>query len=153
MWNLDTHTWFPRCACRDDRSSPDIRPRCRTCPATISRCLGVNCEPRRTAAPQPASGASSLDTVLFSAKEALYKAWYPVTGAWLGFEDAELKLIVDSVTSEASKTTTHLSGSGRLAPELKSNCWRSMRTSPHSAVNSQNAAGYGWSTKVSLSQR
>lgn len=60
-----------------------------------------------------------LDTVLFSAKEALYKAWYPVTGAWLGFEDAELKLIVDSVTSEASKTTTHLSGSGRFSARVE----------------------------------
>jgi 4'-phosphopantetheinyl transferase EntD len=28
--------------------------------------------------------------VLFSAKESVYKAWYPITGAWLGFEDAAL---------------------------------------------------------------
>jgi 4'-phosphopantetheinyl transferase EntD len=29
----------------------------------------------------------SWDRLLFSAKEALYKAWYPLTGRWLGFED------------------------------------------------------------------
>lgn len=28
------------------------------------------------------------DRVLFSAKESIYKAWYPLTGKWLGFEDA-----------------------------------------------------------------
>jgi 4'-phosphopantetheinyl transferase EntD len=28
--------------------------------------------------------------LLFSAKEAVYKAWFPLTGRWLGFEDAEV---------------------------------------------------------------
>jgi 4'-phosphopantetheinyl transferase EntD len=30
------------------------------------------------------------DRLLFSAKEAVYKAWYPLTGSWLGFTDALL---------------------------------------------------------------
>ena len=30
------------------------------------------------------------DRLLFSAKESVYKAWFPLTGRWLGFEDAEL---------------------------------------------------------------
>lgn len=30
------------------------------------------------------------DRLLFSAKESVYKAWYPLTGRWLGFEDARL---------------------------------------------------------------
>jgi 4'-phosphopantetheinyl transferase EntD len=30
------------------------------------------------------------DRLLFCAKESVYKAWYPVTGRWLGFEDAEV---------------------------------------------------------------
>lgn len=29
----------------------------------------------------------SWDRLLFSAKEAVYKAWYPLAGKWLGFED------------------------------------------------------------------
>lgn len=29
-------------------------------------------------------------TVMFSAKETVYKAWYPLTGRWLGFRDARL---------------------------------------------------------------
>ncbi|ARE72642.1 4'-phosphopantetheinyl transferase [Streptomyces sp. NPDC059558] len=32
------------------------------------------------------------ERVLFSAKEAAYKAWYPATGIWLGFRDAALVL-------------------------------------------------------------
>jgi len=30
------------------------------------------------------------DRLLFSAKESTYKAWYPLTGRWLGFEDAHI---------------------------------------------------------------
>lgn len=30
------------------------------------------------------------DRLLFSAKESVYKAWFPLTRRWLGFEDAEL---------------------------------------------------------------
>ncbi|MFF4579786.1 4'-phosphopantetheinyl transferase [Streptomyces sp. NPDC001389] len=35
------------------------------------------------------------DTVLFSAKESVYKAWFPLTRAWLGFQDAEVGLRAD----------------------------------------------------------
>jgi 4'-phosphopantetheinyl transferase EntD len=30
--------------------------------------------------------------LLFSAKESVYKAWYPLTRRWLGFEDASIRL-------------------------------------------------------------
>ncbi|MHB6910343.1 4'-phosphopantetheinyl transferase family protein [Streptomyces sp. DB-54] len=32
------------------------------------------------------------DRLIFSAKESVYKAWYPLTGRWLGFEEAHLTL-------------------------------------------------------------
>ncbi|VEG53906.1 4'-phosphopantetheinyl transferase [Mycolicibacterium aurum] len=35
------------------------------------------------------------DRVLFCAKEATYKAWYPLTHRWLGFEDAHISFDVD----------------------------------------------------------
>ncbi len=35
------------------------------------------------------------DRLLFSAKEAVYKAWFPLAGRWLGFEDATLALDPD----------------------------------------------------------
>jgi 4'-phosphopantetheinyl transferase EntD len=34
----------------------------------------------------------SWDRLLFSAKESVYKAWFPLTRRWLGFEDAELSI-------------------------------------------------------------
>ena len=33
-----------------------------------------------------------LDRLLFSAKEAVYKVWFPLTGRWLGFEQAHITL-------------------------------------------------------------
>lgn len=40
-------------------------------------------------------GGIRWDRLLFCAKEATYKAWYPVTGRWLGFSDAEIILAED----------------------------------------------------------
>lgn len=41
-----------------------------------------------------AESASGLciDRLLFSAKEAIYKAWFPLAKRWLGFEDVELQV-------------------------------------------------------------
>jgi 4'-phosphopantetheinyl transferase EntD len=36
------------------------------------------------------------DRVLFSAKESIYKAWYPLAGDWLGFEDTLIDLRPDA---------------------------------------------------------
>jgi 4'-phosphopantetheinyl transferase EntD len=35
---------------------------------------------------------TSWDRLLFSAKEAVYKAWFPLTERWLGFEDARVEI-------------------------------------------------------------
>jgi 4'-phosphopantetheinyl transferase EntD len=36
------------------------------------------------------------DRILFCAKEATYKAWFPLTRRWLGFEDAHIAFGIDS---------------------------------------------------------
>lgn len=36
------------------------------------------------------------DRILFCAKEATYKAWFPLTERWLGFEDAHISFEVDA---------------------------------------------------------
>jgi 4'-phosphopantetheinyl transferase EntD len=36
------------------------------------------------------------DRLLFSAKESVYKAWFPLAGRWLGFEDATLTVDVEA---------------------------------------------------------
>ncbi|WP_080794519.1 4'-phosphopantetheinyl transferase family protein [Corynebacterium pacaense] len=38
------------------------------------------------------SGLHCADRLLFCAKEATYKAWFPLTHRWLGFEQAEIDL-------------------------------------------------------------
>lgn len=41
------------------------------------------------------------DRLLFSAKESVYKAWFPLAEAWLGFEDATLTIDPDGGTFSA----------------------------------------------------
>lgn len=41
------------------------------------------------------------DRLLFSAKESVYKTWFPLTGRWLGFEDASLRVNLDRETFTA----------------------------------------------------
>jgi 4'-phosphopantetheinyl transferase EntD len=51
--------------------------------------------------------AACWDRLLFSAKEAVYKAWFPLTGRWLDFADAEV-----SIDPAASSFTARLLTSG-----------------------------------------
>lgn len=60
------------------------------------------------------------DRILFCAKEATYKAWYPLTGRWLGFEDAhihvhedgtfETEILIDGSTTDGGVPLTHFEG-------------------------------------------
>jgi enterobactin synthetase component D / holo-[acyl-carrier protein] synthase len=72
--------------------------------------LGIDAEPneelpegvlRRIARPEEARSVNDLmaadpairwDRLLFCAKESVYKTWFPLTGRWLGFDDAEISL-------------------------------------------------------------
>jgi 4'-phosphopantetheinyl transferase EntD len=62
-------------------------------------------------------GAVWWDRLLFSAKESVYKAWFPLTGRWLGFEDASVtidpadgtfhaKILIDGTTHAGPPLTT-----------------------------------------------
>lgn len=42
-----------------------------------------------------------LDRLLFSAKESVYKAWFPLAGRWLGFEDVDLEIDVGAAAFDA----------------------------------------------------
>ena len=50
--------------------------------------------------------AVAWDRLLFSAKESVYKTWYPLTGAWLGFHDVDVRL------DPAGRFTAHLPPAG-----------------------------------------
>ena len=74
------------------------------------RSLGIDAEPHQplpagvleqVATDQEHNGLARLsgldrgvhwDRLLFCAKEATYKAWFPLTGAWLGFSDADMSI-------------------------------------------------------------
>lgn len=43
----------------------------------------------------PGEGGVHWDRLLFSAKESTYKAWYPLTERWLGFEDAHITFALE----------------------------------------------------------
>ncbi|MEU0544190.1 4'-phosphopantetheinyl transferase Npt [Nocardia sp. NPDC005978] len=48
-----------------------------------------------------------LDRLLFCAKEATYKAWRPLTGRWLGFEDAHISFTVDDENADGGAGSFH----------------------------------------------
>jgi 4'-phosphopantetheinyl transferase EntD len=53
-------------------------------------------------------GQLHWDRILFCAKEATYKAWYPLTHRWLGFEDAHITFGVDGTGTSGSFESTIL---------------------------------------------
>jgi 4'-phosphopantetheinyl transferase EntD len=54
-------------------------------------------------------------TLIFSAKESLYKAWYPLRARWLDFLDADLR--VDPHTGTFTTTLDGLRAHGRFAAD------------------------------------
>lgn len=57
-------------------------------PARVEPVVALPAERAHIAALASTSPGVCWDRLLFCAKEAVYKAWYPVTGRWLGFEQA-----------------------------------------------------------------
>jgi 4'-phosphopantetheinyl transferase EntD len=53
------------------------------------------------------------DRVMFSAKESVYKTWYPLVGVWLGFEDARLTIDPGAGTLTADLLRAGLRPHGR----------------------------------------
>ena len=66
--------------------------------------------PRELAAAAP---ASCWDRLLFSAKESVYKAWFPLNGRWLGFTDAAITISPADGTFEARPLVAGAEAGGR----------------------------------------
>lgn len=64
--------------------------------------------------------ALHLDRVLFCAKEATYKAWFPLTSRWLGFEDAHITFTIDGPDSGTFHTKLLVPGQTHQGPPLAS---------------------------------
>jgi 4'-phosphopantetheinyl transferase EntD len=67
-------------------------------PAGVLAAIATDEEQRALAAH---GAGASWDRVLFSAKESVFKAWFPLTGEALAFEDADVRLDRDSETFTA----------------------------------------------------
>ena len=89
-------------------------------PDGIEAAVTVNGESEMLAALAQAFPATHWGRLLFSAKESIYKAWYPLTGRWLGFEDARLsidptgtfaaQLLVDGARADGEQPLTLMCG-------------------------------------------
>jgi 4'-phosphopantetheinyl transferase EntD len=113
--------------------------------AAVARCreiasIGIDAEPHaplpdgildRVSVPTERAHLGDLpagvhwDRLLFSAKESVYKTWFPLARCWLGFEDARLsfdpgpdpargaftaRLLIEDVPSVAGRPVTTLTG-------------------------------------------
>jgi 4'-phosphopantetheinyl transferase EntD len=61
-------------------------------PDGVGDVVASQAELRALAELAAAAPGVSWDKLLFSAKEATYKAWFPLTQRWLGFEDAAISI-------------------------------------------------------------
>ena len=89
-------------------------------PDGVEEAVTVPGEPEMLAALARAFPATHWGRLLFSAKESIYKAWYPLTGRGLGFEAARLtidpagtfaaKLLIDGARTDGGPPLTELRG-------------------------------------------
>jgi 4'-phosphopantetheinyl transferase EntD len=97
-------------------------------PDGVEELVTVPGEPEMLAALARVFPAVHWDRLLFSGKESIYKAWYPLTGRWLAFEDARLmidpagtftaELLVDGARRDGERPLRRLRGRFRLARGL-----------------------------------
>lgn len=59
-------------------------------PHGVLHTISLPAERERVAGLAARHTAVHWDRLLFSAKESVYKAWFPLTGEWLGFEEADI---------------------------------------------------------------
>jgi len=70
-------------------------------PDGVLDAIALPAERARTAALTAARPAICWDRLLFSAKESVYKAWFPLTGRWLDFAEADI--VVDPAGTFAAR--------------------------------------------------
>jgi 4'-phosphopantetheinyl transferase EntD len=101
---------------------------------TTVRAVGIDAEPH-LALPRGVEGQVTLswerervrslpnqicwDRLLFSAKESVYKAWFPLTGSWLGFQDALVEPRPDGPDPTSGELVVRL----LVSPALRPGCW------------------------------
>lgn len=97
-------------------------------PQGVEEEITVAGEPEMLATLVRAFPVTHWGRLLFSAKESIYKAWYPLTSRWLGFEDVRLtidpagtftaRLLIDGTRADGEPPLTELRGRFLLARGL-----------------------------------
>ena len=70
-------------------------------PDGVERAITADGEQSHLAELRAGDDTVAWDRLLFCAKESVYKAWFPLTGLWLGFQDAAITLDPDRQTFAA----------------------------------------------------
>jgi len=70
-------------------------------PAGVLELVALPGERERLRGLAAAEPGTCWDRLLFSAKESVYKAWFPLTGRWLGFHDADITVNAADGTFDA----------------------------------------------------
>jgi len=83
-------------------------------PRGVLDVISLPAERARLAALAGERPAVCWDRLLFSAKESVYKAWFPLTGRWLGFEDADVTISPHGTF--AARLLTQLTGLTETPP-------------------------------------
>jgi 4'-phosphopantetheinyl transferase EntD len=109
-------------------------------PNGIEESITVAGEPEMLAALDSAFPETQWSRLLFSAKESIYKAWYPLTSRWLGFEDARLtidpagtfaaQLLIDGARTDGGPPLTELRGRFLVAKGLVATAFAVPRPAP-----------------------
>ena len=85
-------------------------------PAGVLAAVSLPVERARLRDLAAAAPGTCWDRLLFSAKESVYKAWFPLTGRWLGFEDADITVnLADGTFGARLRVTAPVAGGSRLA--------------------------------------
>jgi 4'-phosphopantetheinyl transferase EntD len=67
-------------------------------PAGVLAAIASAAEKRSLSQLAATDGTTCWDRLLFCAKESVYKAWFPLTRSWLGFEDAAVTIRIGTAS-------------------------------------------------------
>ncbi|MGH3547875.1 MAG: 4'-phosphopantetheinyl transferase family protein [Pseudonocardiaceae bacterium] len=77
-------------------------------PAGVLQIIALEREQAGLSELATADDATCWDRILFCAKETLYKAWFPLTRCWLGFEDAAVTINPGTTDPAHGSFSAHL---------------------------------------------
>jgi 4'-phosphopantetheinyl transferase EntD len=87
-------------------------------PDGVLNLIATPAEQDRLATIQREADSRNWDRLLFSAKEAVYKTWFPLVGDWLDHQDAEIVFYPHEATFTALLTRDGLTVDGRHVHRL-----------------------------------